>query len=492
MGHRGYASFSDGGLQGRGGAPAPWLLAALCTAAALLALLVIAPRASAETKEIEVPATMQWFLGNGSPFQCYSVGMASWPEQEDAVGWVVHYKWNGDPRERPVSPPFDDETLDRDPYNATPGKGRHWHLLTGGYGSHANPNWPPPDCSEIQSNQKAALSDVKLVITVEPNAKIVGKVKDSSGDGVSGVNVTAKGAGSDSTDADGEYSIDVPETKKTYKVVPKQGKSKFKPESRRVKVKPGETARANFTIKGKPQIVGTVRLDCKGKASCSILPVSGAKITAKPLGGKASAAEAYSAKTDTEGRYEIKVKKGKYEVSAKARMLKTSPKEKRVKVKSKPAEANFTACGANGGASASAVPSGTWESGLQRSVLSDCRNKFTVEYDRDRGDLIVVWQGVPECVRDGKTYASAADAALLVSGLVLPGTYPGQQKQVNDAQVEFSTTGTLNNPISKSASLSGFIHQAGRGEISQAHAVAPGCRFEATGVILKNDALLMK
>ena len=126
-------------------------------------------------------------------------------------------------------------------------------------------------------------------------------------------------------------------------------------------------------------------------------------------------------------------------------------------------------------------------------MLSDCRNKFTVEYDRDRGDLIVVWQGVPECVRDGKTYASAADAALLVSGPVLPGTYPGQQKQVNDAQVEFSTTGTLNNPISKSASLSGFIHQAGRGEISQGpNAVAPGCRFEATGVILKNDALLMK
>ena len=113
---------------------------------------------------------------------------------------------------------------------------------------------------------------------------ITGKVKDQSGDPVENVEVTAKGDdnGSDTTGADGSYSIDLPGKQGRYKVTPKLEDAEFKPKKRTVTVTPGETERVNFLMKGRV-ISGEVRLGCKGD-QCSILPIAGVKVTAKEAG----------------------------------------------------------------------------------------------------------------------------------------------------------------------------------------------------------------
>jgi hypothetical protein len=144
-----------------------------------LGMLFIFPQAagaaqtSAATETYEVPATMDFLKGNQSTYQCYALGVAIWPEQENAISWKITYKWNGDPRTGPAaSPPFDDERLNNPKFeNATPPAGSHWMVITEGYKAGIEGMGPTPDCSDSEAVQKAAVSDVKVTVTVEVEEK---------------------------------------------------------------------------------------------------------------------------------------------------------------------------------------------------------------------------------------------------------------------------------------------------------------------------------
>ena len=110
---------------------------------------VTAPAAGAKTETVEVPATMDWRKGNQSSVACYAFGLATWPEQKNAISWEVTYKWNGDPRSKTTSPPFDDERLNIAQFgNATPPAGSHWIVITEGYKAGLPGFGPTPDCSD--------------------------------------------------------------------------------------------------------------------------------------------------------------------------------------------------------------------------------------------------------------------------------------------------------------------------------------------------------
>ncbi len=142
-----------------------------------LGMLFVFPQAagaaqtSATTETYDIPATMDWRKGNQSSIACYAFGLATWPEQENAISWEVTYKWNGDPRSKTTSPPFDDERLNTAQFgNATPPAGSHWIVIGEGYKAGA-PGFPTPDCSDSLAFQQAAISDVKVTVTVEVEEK---------------------------------------------------------------------------------------------------------------------------------------------------------------------------------------------------------------------------------------------------------------------------------------------------------------------------------
>ncbi len=222
--------------------------------APLLVLVWVVP-AVAVAKTVKVPVKMDWRIGHYGKSTCASYGLATWPAQEDAVGWELRDHFTPtDPaytrdETKQLSPPFDDEKFVKD-FGWRPAKGTHWYALS--YSGRSHLGGDSVDCSDLPAKQKAAYSNVRILITLATNAKIVGRVKDRDGDPVQGVKVRAKGAGGDRTDADGKYSIDVPEKKATYVVVPHQKGSKFKPQKRKVTVKPGRTSHANFRVTPTP------------------------------------------------------------------------------------------------------------------------------------------------------------------------------------------------------------------------------------------------
>jgi hypothetical protein len=81
---------------------------------------------------------------------------------------------------------------------------------------------------------------------------VKGPCEDDGCPPTQGVKVTAKGsgAGSDTTDSAGRYSIKV--KKGTYTVTPSKGDFKFGPKSKKVTVRGNSTATANFTVSGGP------------------------------------------------------------------------------------------------------------------------------------------------------------------------------------------------------------------------------------------------
>jgi hypothetical protein len=122
---------------------------------------------AAETTETyEIPVTMDYRERNYSDSQCYAIGLATWPEQENAISWKITWKWNGDPRSKTTRPPFDDERFNIATYeNATPPAGSHWVVISEGYKSGIE-NIPIPNCSDALAFQQAGISDVKVEVTV--------------------------------------------------------------------------------------------------------------------------------------------------------------------------------------------------------------------------------------------------------------------------------------------------------------------------------------
>ena len=228
--------------------------------------------------------------------------------------------------------------------------------------------------------QQAAISDVKVTVTVEADARIIGKVKDPAGNPVSGVKVRAKGAGSDSTDSDGNYEIDVPEKKRTYKVVPKKGKNKFKPRSRRVKVTPGQTKRADFRMKGFV-IEGKIRQACDGSV-CFDNPIGGARVIAR--NGKRKV----RATTDADGNYSLVVpRKATWRVTPKGNGMVMKPKQRKVRLRSsKKGKQNFDACAGSRGGSPSLTQSSLTDFAGSRRT-SDCQIDIKIFWDDDRGEI---------------------------------------------------------------------------------------------------------
>ena len=142
-----------------------------------LGMLFVFPQAagaaqtSATTETYDIPATMDWRKGNQSSVACYAFGLATWPEQKNAISWQVTYKWNGDPRSKTTSPPFDDERLNTAQFgNATPPAGSHWIVISEGYKAGL-PGFPTPDCSDSLAFQQGAIGDVKVTVTVEAEEK---------------------------------------------------------------------------------------------------------------------------------------------------------------------------------------------------------------------------------------------------------------------------------------------------------------------------------
>lgn len=221
--------------------------------------------AAATGRTIEVPVTMDWRIHQPSVSACTSWGLATWPEKKGATSWELRYHFSpGNPAaagERTVrlTPPFDDEKFKQ--YGWEPGKGKHWHGLS--YAGAFHFGGAPVTCDPAR--QKSIISNVRIAITLRPDATIAGVVKAPDGSPLRGVRVQA-GARSARTGADGRYEIDVPEKERTYKVTASKARLRFKPRSRSVKVQPGRTSRANFRAQGHVIEVRVIR-DCPAVAS---------------------------------------------------------------------------------------------------------------------------------------------------------------------------------------------------------------------------------
>lgn len=231
------------------------------------AALALHAGSAVAAKTIEVPVTMDWRIAQPSVSACTSWGLATWPEKKGATSWELRYHFSpGNPAaagERTVSlsPPFDDEDFKQ--YGWEPGKGKHWHGLSRSGTFHFG--GAPVSCDELQGRQKSTISNVRIAITLRPDATIAGVVKAPDGSPLRGVRVQA-GARSARTGADGRYEIDVPEKERTYKVTASKARLRFKPRSRSVKVQPGRTSRANFRAQGHVIEVHVIR-DCPAVAS---------------------------------------------------------------------------------------------------------------------------------------------------------------------------------------------------------------------------------
>lgn len=291
-------------------------LVVLTALAAVVATTLHTENASA-AKTVEVPVTMDWRIGYNGVATCASWGLATWPEQEGAIGWELHYHFSppnpafAGERSKRLSPPFDDEEFDQ--FGWKPGKGTHWDGLS--YSGRSSGAGNPVSCGDLQARQKALYSNVRIEITLEEDAKIVGRVRAPGGDPLAGVLVRAGGAGRDRTDADGMYEIDVPEKARRYRVRASKAGLTLRPRSRRVTVRPGRTSRANFRAVGLT-IKGEVTEDCSGPRASSDATeqqctpgVAGARVTASKIGDK----KTYAVRTTSDGRYVMLVQeKGRY------------------------------------------------------------------------------------------------------------------------------------------------------------------------------------
>lgn len=270
--------------------------------------------AAATGKTIEVPVTMDWRIAQTSVSACTSWGLATWPEKKGATGWELRYHFSppnpaaAGERSKHLTPPFDDEKFTQ--FGWSPGKGKHWHGLS--YSGAAHFGGAPVSCTEGQAKQKAMISNVRIAITLAPDATIAGIVKAPDGSPLRGVRIRAGGR-SARTGADGRYEIDVPEKARMYRVRPSKAGLTFRPARRRVPVQPGRTSRANFKAKGHAVLVRVTRTGCPVAVSSDdgderkCKPeVKGASVTARRVGG---GAKPVSARTGADGSVLLIVEK---------------------------------------------------------------------------------------------------------------------------------------------------------------------------------------
>ncbi len=220
---------------------------------------------------------------------------------------------------------------------------------------------------------------------------LAGKVKDGKGKPVRGVVIKAKGKGGGRavTDARGRYEIGLDvEKRQRYKVKPSLAGAKFKPKKRKVTVSEGETKRANFEMQGY-LISGEVKLGCS-QGKCSKLPVGGVKVVARQRGG----GKKYSAKSDTDGFFQIVVRKGRYVVRSVKAALMTKPRKKTVNVKKRPqATADFESCkpAAEKRQGAPGVPTSTWATSFE------CDDFVQIAYNEPGSNIHFRWLAAPTC-----------------------------------------------------------------------------------------------
>jgi hypothetical protein len=206
--------------------------------------------------------------------------------------------------------------------------------------------------------------------------------------------VSAPGAGSACTDADGDYEIDVPERTRTYVVTPHlNGQKTFLPARRSVRVTPGATRRANFRLRYERAIFGDVSLGCAGQTGCKVLPVAGARVTVNAV-GTVSGRRRYTTRTGEDGRYKLLVRKGRYRATAPGAALDYSPARRGLNLnRARKGRADFRGCIAKGeGKSSDAVRGGTWRS-------TGCGHLVTVDLDRD-----VIFEGITGLPRIALTW----------------------------------------------------------------------------------------
>ncbi len=291
--------------------------------------------AAATGETIVLPISMDWRIGYHSVSTCASWGLVTWPIQEGAVSWELFYKFNGDQRSKMLSPPFDDDEFDR--FGWHPAKGTHWYGQS--YSGRSSLGGKPVTCGDLQARQKALYSDVKLHITLAPDAKIVGRVRAPNGDPLARVLVRARGAGSDRTDARGRYEIDVPEKARRYVVQASMRGVSFRPRSPRVAVRPGRKSRVNFLARGHV-IKGRVTAHCPdagasrapARPRCTV-GVKGAKVTASKVGDN----KTYRVRTKADGTYVMLVREQggyvvKFSVDGKTWTKRTTVRQRQVTV----------------------------------------------------------------------------------------------------------------------------------------------------------------
>jgi hypothetical protein len=352
------------------------------------------------------------------------------------------------------------------------------------------------DCSQQVAAMRAAWTSATVEVQLKADAKIVGKVTDTDGDPVAGVRVRARGAGADRTDAEGEYEIDVPERTRTYVVTPALRETTFRPRRRSVRVKAGQTARASFRALYERAIAGRIRLGCSGEAGCSILPVRGVKVRATAI-GTTSGARSYTATTDDDGRYKLRVRKGRYRVRTTNAVAGITPARRTLNVvRRKRANADFRACGlkgsgARGRALLNAVGAGLWTS------APTCQEQVKVSWSPAQGRLSFTWSGMPTCRRvapngggiEGKAFA--LNQRRWVAGPGYVRIDPNANHVLRDAgdriRFEFRVR-SVSDPLAFAIPFSGEILANGRGTVSGDHSTKVGtdlsCRFAMKDVAI--------
>ncbi|MEZ5077257.1 MAG: carboxypeptidase-like regulatory domain-containing protein [Solirubrobacterales bacterium] len=243
------------------------------------------PRADAVDRTVVIPAKIDWRIHkitNG----CTLVGLVAWPEQKGATRWTLDYTRDGNRIIDPVDGrPFDDAKYAD--YGWSPGAGMHWASM---YVSSHGGAISPTECEDELAELAPRYTNVKVRVTLKPEAKIAGMVKARDGSPLSGIRVRAGGR-ADRTDAKGRYSIAMPERERTYRVRASGPGFAFRPKDRRITVRPGRTARANFKAEGYVIEVRVTRScpdattsDDGNPAQCRPW-VKGAKASAQKAGG---------------------------------------------------------------------------------------------------------------------------------------------------------------------------------------------------------------
>lgn len=363
-----------------------------CLPAILLAAMLAPPAAMAATEEVEVPVTVRPLEGKTQPSQCFVWIVAEWKDPEGATGWKLEFKRKGVAQSKGVRPPFDDEFLAK--YGLRPSGDAHWARIT--YFARDAPG-RVPSCAGKAAELMSAYSDFTMTVTVKKKTTIEGVVKDTDGDPVSGANIKVAGVGSDRTDDEGYYEVELPDRDRTYRVTPSHSAAeRFTPKRRTVRVKKGQTKKANFKMKAQRTIEGRVGLACSG-SSCSRAGVFGVKIKAR--GGRS-----YADETDAKGEYKLHVRKGRYRVTADAGPMTASPSRRTVDVrKSRKRTADYKAClagpSSSGKASAAAVTGGVWAQVKQESLrgVETCAEYIVLRWTPTRQLLTVTRYSVPLC-----------------------------------------------------------------------------------------------